>query len=70
MIKDEFKPRSWNSHGGTAEGAVLRRITVDTEAASSTVRASEDRLQFPVRSDSSGGKAVHKPSALTRRRKA
>ncbi len=71
MTKDEFKPGdrvSWKSHGSTAEGTVVRRITEDTEEAGRTVRASEDEPQFLVRSDS-GGEAVHKPSALARRRK-
>ena len=33
---------TWNSHGGTAEGRVDRKITSDTEAAGRIVRASED----------------------------
>jgi hypothetical protein len=55
---------SWKSHGGTAEGTVQRKITEDTEAAGRTVRASEDDPQYEVRSEKSGGTAVHKPSAL------
>jgi hypothetical protein len=55
---------TWNSHGGTAEGEVLRKITKDTQAAGRTVRASEDDPQYEVRSEKSGGTAVHKPSAL------
>ena len=54
----------WSSHGGTAEGEVLKKITEDTEAAGRTVRASRDEPQYLVRSDKSGGEAVHKPSAL------
>jgi hypothetical protein len=54
----------WNSHGGTAEGKVLAEITEDTEAAGRVVRASRDEPQYLVRSDKSGGEAVHKPSAL------
>lgn len=54
---------SWNSHGSTATGEVVRKITSDTEAAGRTVRASEDEPQYLVRSDS-GGAAVHKPDAL------
>jgi hypothetical protein len=72
MAHDEFEPGdrvSWNSHGSAAEGTVLRKITEDTEEAGRTVRASEDDPQFLVRSDNSGGEAVHKPSALTRLRK-
>jgi hypothetical protein len=55
---------SWKSHGGEAEGTVTRKITEDTEAAGRTVRASEDDPQYEVKSDKSGGTAVHKPGAL------
>ncbi len=55
---------TWRSHGGTAEGEVEKKITSDTEAAGRTVRASTDDPQYLVRSDTSGGEAVHKPSAL------
>ena len=55
---------TWNSHGGTAEGTVRRRITSDTEAAGRTVRADEEHPQYEVRSDTSGGTAVHEPDAL------
>ena len=54
----------WQSHGSYAEGEVLKKITSDTEAAGRTVRASEDEPQYLVRSDKSGGEAVHKPGAL------
>jgi hypothetical protein len=56
----------WDSHGGTAVGEVLRKITSDTEAAGRTVRASEEEPQYEVRSEKSGGTAVHKPEALRR----
>ncbi len=56
---------SWNSHGSTATGEVLRKITSDTEAGGRTVRASKDEPQYLVRSDN-GGEAVHKPDALRR----
>jgi hypothetical protein len=55
---------TWNSHGGTAEGAVRRKITSDTEAAGRTVRASEDDPQYEVTSEKGGGTAVHQPGAL------
>ncbi|MBJ7337926.1 DUF2945 domain-containing protein [Mycolicibacterium sp.] len=54
----------WDSHGGTAEGKVEKKITHDTKAAKRTVRASKDEPQYLVRSDKSGGEAVHKPEAL------
>ncbi len=58
---------TWQSHGGTAEGEVVRKITSDTEAGGRTVRASKDEPQYLVRSDKSGGEAVHKPEALTKK---
>ena len=58
---------SWNSHGSTTHGEVLRKITSDTEAGGRSVRASKDEPQYLVRSDN-GGEAVHKPDALRRSR--
>ena len=55
---------SWKSHGGTAEGVVEEKITKDTEEAGRTVRASKDDPQYLVKSEKSGGEAVHKPGAL------
>ena len=54
----------WRSHGSHAEGEVIRKITSDTEAGGRTVRASSDEPQYLVRSEKSGGEAVHKPGAL------
>jgi hypothetical protein len=54
----------WKSHGGEAEGTVQKKITSDTEAAGRTVRASADDPQYEVKSEKSGGTAVHKPGAL------
>ena len=56
----------WKSHGGEALGHVERKITSETQAAGRTVKASEDQPQYLVRSEKSGGDAVHKPSALRR----
>ena len=55
---------TWKSHGGTAEGTVEKKITEDTEEAGRTVRASKDDPQYLVKSEKSGGEAVHKPGAL------
>ena len=54
----------WKSHGGEAVGEVEKKITKDTEAAGRTVRASQDDPQYLVKSEKSGGEAVHKPGAL------
>jgi hypothetical protein len=45
---------------------VVKKITSDTEEAGRQVRASKDDPQYLVRSDKSGGEAVHKPSALSK----
>ena len=55
---------TWNSHGSKAEGTVTKKITSETEAAGRKVKASEDEPQYEVKSDKSGGTAVHKPGAL------
>ena len=48
-------------------GLFRRKITEDTEEAGRTVRASSDEPQYLVRSDKSGGEAVHKASALRKK---
>lgn len=57
---------TWKSHGETVAGTVEEKITSDTHAAGRTVRASNDELQYRVRSSKTGADAVHKPSALRR----
>ncbi|MFF7236352.1 DUF2945 domain-containing protein [Streptomyces collinus] len=59
---------TWRSHGGQAEGKVEKKITERTEAAGRTVDASPEEPQYQVRSDKSGGSAVHKPSALKKKK--
>jgi len=56
----------WKSHGGEAVGHVERKITEDTELAGRTVKASKNEPQYLVKSEKSGGEAVHKPEALER----
>lgn len=60
---------TWKSHGGEAVGTVEEQITSDTEAAGRKVKASQDAPQYLVKSDKSGGEAVHKPSALKKKAK-
>ena len=55
---------TWKSHGGEATGQVEKKITADTEAAGRKVKAEKDDPQYLVKSDKSGGEAVHKPDAL------
>jgi hypothetical protein len=69
-LSQEFKKGdrvTWRSHGSNAEGEVLRKITEGTELAGRKVRASKGDPQYLVRSDKSGGEAVHKPSALRKK---
>jgi len=54
----------WQSHGSTAVGTVERKITEETEAGGRKVKASKDEPQYLVKSEKSGGTAVHKPGAL------
>ncbi len=55
---------TWKSHGGEAHGTVEKEITTETDAGGRHVKASKDEPQYPVKSDKSGGEAVHKPAAL------
>ena len=59
---------TWQTHGGTARGKVEKKITTETDAAKRHVVASKDDPQYLVKSDLSGGEAVHKPSALKKAR--
>jgi hypothetical protein len=66
-MSDEIKVGDtvrWSSHGSEAVGTVEKVITERTEAAGRTVDASEKEPQYLVRSEKSGGTAVHKPEAL------
>ena len=66
-MSDEFHKGdkvTWKSHGGEAVGEVVRKITTETEAGGRTVKASKDEPQYLVKSEKSGGEAVHKPGAL------
>ena len=56
---------TWSSHGSTAHGEVIRKITCDTNAGGRTVRASAADPQYLVRSER-GGEAVHRPEALSK----
>jgi redox-regulated HSP33 family molecular chaperone len=56
---------TWKSHGGTAHGKVVTRQTSDTKIKGHQVRASKDEPQYIVESDH-GGRAAHKPGALTK----
>ncbi|MFH8217600.1 DUF2945 domain-containing protein [Streptomyces sp. NPDC018057] len=59
---------AWRSHGSETTGRVEKKITERTKAAGRTVDASPEEPQYQVRSDRSGRAAVHKPSALKRKK--
>jgi hypothetical protein len=59
---------TWSNHGSRTEGEVEREITERTETSGRTVDASPDDPQYEVRSDKSGRTAVHKPSALKKKK--
>jgi len=54
---------SWQSHGGTAHGKVVRKQTNATAIKGHKVAASRDDPQFIVETDE-GKRAAHKPGAL------
>ncbi|MEK7343311.1 MAG: DUF2945 domain-containing protein [Pseudomonadota bacterium] len=53
----------WNSHGGTAEGKVVKKVTSPTQIKGHKVKASKDEPQFIVETDE-GKRAAHKAEAL------
>ncbi|MFJ3336276.1 DUF2945 domain-containing protein [Streptomyces sp. NPDC086766] len=59
---------AWRSHGSEATGTVEKKITRRTEEAGRTVDASPEDPRYQVRSDKSGRSAVHKPSALRKKK--
>ena len=56
---------SWNSHGGTAHGKVVKKLTGASHIKGHKVAATPDDPQFLVETDE-GKRAAHKPSALTK----
>ncbi len=56
---------SWKSHGGTAEGKVVKKITRPTEIKGHHVAAAPDNPEYIVETKA-GKRAAHKPAALTK----
>jgi hypothetical protein len=54
---------SWKSHGGTAHGKVVRKVTRRTRIKSHVAAASQDNPEFIVETDG-GKRAAHKAGAL------
>lgn len=56
---------SWKSHGGTAHGKVVKKLTSPITIKSHKVAASKDNPEYLVETDQ-GKRAAHKPEALTK----
>ena len=54
---------SWKSHGGTATGKVVKKVTEPMEIKGHHVAASKDDPEFLVETDE-GKRAAHKAGAL------
>jgi hypothetical protein len=67
-MSDELKAGdsvSWKSHGGTAEGKVVKKITKPTEIKGHHVAAAPDNPEYIVETKA-GKRAAHKLGALKR----
>lgn len=54
----------WDSAGGHSSGKVVKKITGTAKVKGHVAKASPNDPQYLVKSDKSGGEAIHKPSAL------
>lgn len=57
---------SWSSHGGTAHGKVVKKLTSATDIKGHHVAASKDNPEYLVETED-GKQAAHKPGALRKR---
>ena len=57
---------SWKSHGGTARGKVVRKVTAPMTIKGHKVAASRDNPEYLVETDD-GSRAAHKAEALSKR---
>ena len=66
MAEKSFKAGdkvSWSSHGGTAHGKVVKKLTKPTDIKGHHVAAFTDNPEYLVETDE-GKQAAHKPDAL------
>lgn len=54
---------SWSSHGGTAKGKVVKKVTSPMTIKGHKVAASKDNPEYLVETDD-GKRAAHKPGSL------
>lgn len=69
MADEAFKAGdkvSWSSHGGTAKGKVVKKLTSPTDIKGHHVAASKDNPEYLVETDD-GKQAAHKPGSLRKR---
>jgi hypothetical protein len=69
-MTDKLKPGdkvSWKSHGGTAEGKVVRKATSPTKVKGHRAAASPGNPEYVVETEE-GKRAVHKPGALRKKK--
>ena len=68
-MKPKFKTGdkvSWNSEAGRVSGTIMKIHTKDFDYKGYTHHASEESLQYEIKSDKSDHIAAHKESALTK----
>ena len=56
---------TWKSHGGTARGKVVRKVTSPMTIKGHKVAASKDNPEYLVETEE-GKRAAHKPGALSK----
>ena len=56
---------SWKSHGGTAHGKVVKKVTSEMTIKGHKVAASKDNPEYLVETDE-GKQAAHKAASLTK----
>jgi len=57
---------SWNSEAGRVTGTITRVVTSEIQFKGYTVHASEDDLQYEIKSEKTEHIAMHKGTALTK----
>ena len=57
---------SWSSHGGTANGKGVRKLTSETDIKGHHVAASKDNPEYLVETEE-GKRAAHRPGALRKK---
>lgn len=67
MAGKTFKPGdkvAWDSAGGHSVGKVVKKVTGTAKVKGHVAKATPEHPEYLVKSDKSGGEAIHKPEAL------